>query len=80
MMMWYLGWGIGRCNPPDFAHEANSLITSSSDRELEEYRTPLDKIQPAKAEDDGSEGGESSEMGDEDKDPEIIQEVLMYNY
>ena len=80
MMMRYLGWGIGHRNPPDFAHEANSLIASSSDRELEEYGTPPDETQPAEAEDDGSEGGENSEMGDSDSDPEIVQEVETYDY
>ncbi len=37
MMMRYLGWGIGHHNPPDFAHEADALIASSSDRELSRY-------------------------------------------
>ena len=80
MMMRYLGWGIGHRNPPNFAHEANSLIASSSDRELEQHGTPSDKTQPAEAEDDESEGGENSEMGDSDLDPEIVQEVVTYEY
>ena len=80
MMMQYLGWGIGHHNPPDFAHEANLLITSSSDRELKQYKTPSDKTQPAEAEENELEGGENSEMGDLDSDPEIIQEVVTYEY
>ena len=80
MMMRYLGWGIGHRNPPNFAHEANSLIASSSDRELEQHRTPSDKTHPAKAEDNELEGGENLEMGNSDSDPEIIQEVVAYKY
>ena len=80
MMMQYLGWGIGHHNPPDFAHEANLLITSSSDRELKQYKTPSDKTQLAEAEENELEGGENSEMGDLDSDPEIIQEVVTYEY
>ena len=32
--MRFLGWGIGHRNQPDFPHEANAVIASSTDREL----------------------------------------------
>jgi hypothetical protein len=84
MMMRYLGWGIGHRNPPDFAHEANALIASSSDRELEQYENPFDEIQTNVIEDDELEGGEGSDMGlggDSDSDPESVHKVAaMYNY
>jgi hypothetical protein len=79
MMMRYLGWGIGHCNPPDFAHEANALIASISDRELEQYENPFDKIQPT-MELDEREGGESSDAGDSESDPESDHEVVAYDY
>ena len=74
--MRYLGWGISHRNPSDFAHEANALTASSSDRELEQYQNPIDEIQ----EDDEPEGGESSDMGDSDSDPESVHKVATYNY
>jgi hypothetical protein len=40
MMMRYLGWGIGHRNPPEFSHEADSLIASTSDRELAQFGDP----------------------------------------
>ena len=76
MMMRYLGWGIGHRNPPNFAHEANVLIASSCDRELEQH-----EIQPTMAEGDEMEGGSGSDIGDSDSDStESILEVVMYGY
>ena len=83
-MMRYLGWGIGHHNPPNFAHEANALVASSSDRELKQYyKNPNNdsEIQPTMAEDDEWEGGESSNgMGGSDSDPESITEVVTYEF
>lgn len=39
-MMRYLGWGIGHRNPPEFSHEADSVMASTSDRELAQFGDP----------------------------------------
>jgi len=81
MMMRYLGWGIGHRNPPDFTHEANALIASSSDRELERYEIPSDEDQPTMEEADELEGGDGgSDMGGSESDTESVHEVVMYEF
>ena len=92
MMMRYLGWGIGHRNPPDFAHEANALIASSHERELEHFEIPADtkspsgEIEPSIAEQDEMEGedrssGVGSDLGDSDSDRESVHsEVALYSY
>jgi hypothetical protein len=75
MMMRYLGWGIGHRNPPDFSHEANVLIASSSDGELEQY-----EIQPTAVEGGELEGGEITDREDSDSDVESVQEAEIYDY
>ena len=77
MMMRYLGWGIGHRNPPDFAHEANALIASSLDRELESH--------PNHAGGGDVEGGSvGSELnlgpGGESDAESIHSDVDMYDY
>jgi hypothetical protein len=37
MMMRFLGWGIGHLNPSDFPHEADALLASREDHELDQY-------------------------------------------
>ena len=94
MMMRYLGWGIGHRNPPDFTHEANMLIASSLDRELEQYgrlgspsMSQIDKPEshPNHAERDdmecGSVGSESDlELGRDSDAESIHSEVDVYDY
>ena len=95
MMMRYLGWGIGHHNPPDFAHEANTLIASSLDRELEQYEVPADvamsQVDPIAAQEgedemdggDRSSGAEShSTLGgsDSDRESDHNEVVAMYDY
>ena len=88
--MRYLGWGIGHRNPPDFTHEANMLIASSLDRELEHYKSPsmsqVDKPESHPngdcAEGDDVEcGSVGSESVGRDSDTESIHsEVDTYDY
>jgi hypothetical protein len=85
MMMRYLGWGIGHRNPPDFAHEANALVASSSDRELEHRGNPAmtqtDNVANLVAEGDEIEDGDRSSVGSEDSDVESVQsEAAIYDY
>jgi hypothetical protein len=91
MMMRYLGWGIGHRNPPNFTHEANTLIASSLDRELEQYGSPsmsqIDKPEshPNHTERDDVECGSiglESDLGlGRDSDAESIHsEVDVYDY
>jgi hypothetical protein len=91
MMMRYLGWGIGHRNPPNFAHEANALIASSHDRELERYEIPGDsatsQIDPIAAQEweDEMEGvnrssGAESGLGDSDSDRESVHNEVVATY
>jgi hypothetical protein len=91
MMMQYLGWGIGHCNPPDFTHEANMLIASNLDRELEQYESPsMFQIDKPESHSNHVEGddvecgsvGSESDLGlGRDSDAESIHsEVDMYDY
>jgi hypothetical protein len=90
MMMRYLGWGISHRNPPNFAHEANALIASSQDRELEQYEIPANsatsQIDPIVAQEweDEMEGGNRSSgaESDSDSDRESVHNevVAMYDY
>jgi hypothetical protein len=89
MMMRYLGWGIGHRNPPDFTHEANMLIASNLDRELEQYGSPSTSPESHPnsdcAEGDGVEResvGSESDLGHgRDSDAESIHsEVDTYDY
>ena len=94
MMMRYLGWGIGHRNPPDFSHEANALIASSHDRELEQYddvETPQidpivaqDKAQDSEDEMDGGDRSSGAELdlggSDSDRESDHNEVVTMYNY
>lgn len=66
MMMRHLGWGIGHCNPPEFSHEADSLIASSSDRELAQFGDPPGKYHTEI--DKGVESDAAGEEGDSDLD------------
>jgi hypothetical protein len=85
MMMWYLGWGISHRNPPDFSHEANALVVSSIDRELEEYvMSQVDETQANAAEGDNSEiegrsVGSGSDLGESGTES-IHSEVATYDY
>jgi hypothetical protein len=91
MMMQYLGWGIGHRNPPDFAHEANTLIASSHNRELEQYEIPADvemsqtdPIADQEWEDEVDNGdrtsGAESDLGGSDLDREGVDNEVAATY
>ena len=77
MMMRYLGWGIGHRNPPDFTHEANALIASRLDRELENSTTS--QVDSNATEDDseieaieGGSDGSGLDPGESDMESEVM--------
>jgi hypothetical protein len=75
MMMRYLGWGIGHRNPPGFAHEADALIASSSDRELSRdeeleamcHTETVEDVEVVEADGVSDDSSESSVDGDIDE-------------
>ncbi|KAI0729592.1 hypothetical protein C8Q72DRAFT_951809 [Fomitopsis betulina] len=73
MMMRFLGWGIGHLNQADFPHEAEALIASDQDHQLQES-------EENDLEDDweGHEGREV-EVGDEGLDSEL-ETVALFEY
>ncbi|KZV69074.1 hypothetical protein PENSPDRAFT_735574 [Peniophora sp. CONT] len=76
MSMRYLGFGVGHRNKPDFPHEANDLIVTAADRELQIHtdvageEQPSEKVRVLEENDEDEEDGENEEDGEDGEDGE----------
>lgn len=91
-MMRFLGWGIGHLNQADFPHEAEALIASDQDHQLQVRSGVSDPVGVSHTYGDGEESEENDleddweghegrevEVGDEGLDSEL-ETVALFEY